>query len=126
MDYKGYQIIAEINVNSQWYFTEDDHGNIELLSHIDQGEADEDNLADFLVYDPEGEQVDGRDTLAEAKQLIDETIAKREKVAKLRSPQLAGYLWGVEKNANYTDEQLLEACDLKDRLAQIYNSGVKK
>ena len=124
MDYKGYHIIAEINVNSQWDFDEDENGNIALTNHIDEGEADEDNIADFLVEDPEGDQVDWRDTLEEAKALIDETIEKREKVAKLRSPQLAGYLWGVEKNALYTDDELLEAADLKDKLAAIHNAGV--
>lgn len=75
MNYKGYHIIAEINVNSQWDFDEE-NGFIHLTNHIDDGEADEDNLADFLVQDPEGDDVDWRDTLAEAKKLIDEEIAK--------------------------------------------------
>lgn len=73
MHYRGYHIIAEINVNSQWEF-EEENGFIHLTNHIDDGEADEDNLADFLVQDPDGEDVDWRDTLAEAKQLIDNEI----------------------------------------------------
>jgi hypothetical protein len=126
MDYKGYHIIAEINVNSQWDFTERENGTIEIFSHIDQGEADEDNLADFLILDPEGEDIGWHDTLAGAKLMVDVEIKNREKVANLRSPRLAGYLWGVEKNANYTDQELLEASDLKDRLAAIHNAGVSR
>lgn len=75
MEYRGYKIIAEINVNEQWDFEEVD-GGIHLTGYIDGGGADEDNLADFLVEDPEGDDVDYRDTLAEAKLLIDQELAK--------------------------------------------------
>lgn len=87
MDYKGYHIIAEINVNSQWDFDADDDGNIELTSNLGEGDADEDNLADFLVQDPEGDEVDWADDLEGAKALIDADIAKTKQAEKGDMPQ---------------------------------------
>lgn len=79
MIYRKYQIIVELNVNSQWDFELDKtDGHLYLTNHIDDGEADEDNIADFLVYDPDGDEVDWRDTVDDCKKLIDETIKERE------------------------------------------------
>lgn len=74
MTYRGYTIIAELNVNSQWDFELDKDGAIQLTDFIDNGDADPDNLADFLVVDPDGDDVDWRDTLEDCKELIDATI----------------------------------------------------
>lgn len=76
MNYKDYHIIAEVNVNSQWDFEELANGSINLTEHISDGEADEDNLADFLVERPDGEHLDWADTLEDAKKLIDEDIER--------------------------------------------------
>lgn len=74
MIYKGYSIIVELNVNSQWDFELDEGKFIYLTNHIDDGEADIDNIADFLVIDPDGENMDWRDTVDECKALIDSQI----------------------------------------------------
>lgn len=80
MKYKGYQIICEVNVNSQWEFEETPNG-VRLTNFIDEGEADEGNISDFLVEDPSGEMIDWRDTLTEAKKLIDQEIKKARVIA---------------------------------------------
>lgn len=74
MNYKGYRIIADVDVNEQWEFEETDRG-IELTSFIDKGEADEANIVDYIILDKEGDYAEQfepyYDTLEGAKEAID-------------------------------------------------------
>lgn len=122
MEYKGYTIIAEINVNSQWQFdVTDNQGNIALTNHISDGEADEDNIADFLVQDPDGEDVDWRGNFLEAKVLVDQMV-KADQTRKSR----AGYVLGEKLTPFLENTEVLEVIKLRDRLAEIHNSALER
>ncbi len=74
MEYKGYTIIAEVNVNEQWGFELVD-GKVHLTHFIDSGGADEDNIADFVIdYSGDEEFDEYYDTLEGAKEAIDKVV----------------------------------------------------
>lgn len=75
MDYKNYQILAEVNVNNQCEFEVGEDDEILSLTPIDEGGVDSDNLADFIVYNADGDDIGYADTLAEAKALVDKDIS---------------------------------------------------
>lgn len=74
MNYKGYIIIAEVDVNEQWDFEETPKG-IHLTSFLDSGGADEANITDFIIKTEDDEYPDWAedhyDTLEKAKEAID-------------------------------------------------------
>lgn len=83
MDYKDYQILAEVNINAQCSFEldadgEPDNDTIVALTVESEGDVDIDNLADFIVYNPDGDDIGYTDTFAEAKALVDKDISDME------------------------------------------------
>lgn len=75
MDYRGYHIFAEVSINQVWDFEETEDGRMHLIRFVTDGGVDEDNVADFTVEDPNGQQLDGfAETVVEAKTMIDAAI----------------------------------------------------
>lgn len=74
MEYKGYKIVAEVNVNEQWEF-EDTALGVRLTNFIDNGGADEANIVDYIILDKDGDYAEQFDdhyyTLGGAKEAID-------------------------------------------------------
>lgn len=74
MEYKGYNIIVDVDVNEQWNF-ELVNGKVHLTDFIDNGGVDEDNIVDFVIqHDGYEEFEDFYDTLEDAKKAIDRVV----------------------------------------------------
>lgn len=82
MEYKGYKIVVEVDVNEQWEFEETDKG-IRLTSFIDNGGADESGIVDYIILDKDGDypeelKEDFYGNLADAKEAIDNYLKENK------------------------------------------------